>query len=238
MNLSIEKKTVGWVGLAIILLVIMAASSYRAIQQFIETSRWVEHTHEVLTRIENVLSTLKDAETGQRGYLLTGIEEYLEPYHGAVARIEEQIKQLRDLTSDNPRQQRRILLLAQKVTAKQDELQKTIEARRGKSFETALAIVKANHGKKVMDEIRQIVAEMEREEYTLLERRTAESRTNGQHLMWFIIGGGLLSLVILALGSLRLIRELIARQLAEKELHHAHGELEQRARDRNFKGPF
>ena len=227
MNLSIEKKTVGWLGLALIILVVMAASSYQALQQFIETSRWVEHTHEVLTRINNVLSTLKDAETGQRGYLLTRLEEYLEPYQVAVARIEEHIKQLRDLTSDNPSQQRRILLLAQKVADKQDELQETIETRRGKSFEAALAIVKTNHGKKVMDEIRQIVTEMKREEYALLERRTVESRITGQHSMWFIIGGGLLSLVILALGSMRLKREFIARQLAEKGLRHGHGELEQ-----------
>jgi CHASE3 domain sensor protein len=78
--------------------------------------QWVSHTNEVLTRLEAVLSTLKDAETGQRGYLLAGEASYLEPYREAVDRLPGQIAALRQLTLDNPPQTARVLRLDELAT--------------------------------------------------------------------------------------------------------------------------
>ena len=71
-------------------------------------AEWVTHTHEVLGSLERVLSGVKDAETGQRGYLLTGNEDYLEPYSNAVEQVTDELARIKTLTSDNADQQRRI----------------------------------------------------------------------------------------------------------------------------------
>ncbi|HET9853412.1 MAG TPA: CHASE3 domain-containing protein, partial [Methylomirabilota bacterium] len=75
--------------------------------------QWVSHTHEVMTQLEQVVSTLEDAETGQRGYLLTGERVYLEPYEQALSRIPGQLERLRALTIDNPPQTAHALKLEQ-----------------------------------------------------------------------------------------------------------------------------
>ncbi len=77
--------------MVVALLIFNAATSYRNTIKLIENEHWVSHTHQVLTELEATLSTLKDAETGQRGYLLTGEERYLEPYNSAIARINQQV---------------------------------------------------------------------------------------------------------------------------------------------------
>ena len=92
------------VALLVVALVIDAGLSLHNIREVAVSVQWVSHTNEVLARLETVLSTLKDAETGERGYLLTGEASYLEPYREAVDRLPGQIADLRQLTLDNPPQ--------------------------------------------------------------------------------------------------------------------------------------
>ncbi len=70
-----------------------------------DARQWVEHTLEVRNELETTLSLLKDAETGQRGFLVTGAAAYLEPYQAAVASLGQHRERLRVLTADNPKQQ-------------------------------------------------------------------------------------------------------------------------------------
>src|SRR5690349_18292973 len=69
---------------------------------------WLEHTYQVLVNLEDTFSTLKDAETGQRGYLITGDTSYLQPYHNAIASIPSKLDTLGLLLADNPSQQQRL----------------------------------------------------------------------------------------------------------------------------------
>src|SRR6266404_8034542 len=88
------------VALLVVALVVDAVLSLHNIREVATSVQWVSHTNEVLTRLEAVLSTLKDAETGQRGYLLTGEPAYLEPYRDAVDRLprsEEHTSELQSL---------------------------------------------------------------------------------------------------------------------------------------------
>src|SRR5207244_7771294 len=96
-------------GFALVAAVVTANAglSYWNVRTLAATDRWVIHTFEVLTELEDTLSLLKDAETGQRGYLLTGRDRYLEPYRDAVDRIPAKLDRLKELTADNPRQQAR-----------------------------------------------------------------------------------------------------------------------------------
>ncbi len=138
-----------------------------------ESSSMVSHTYQVLQRLEHATSFLKDAETGQRGYLLTGEKRYLEPYLTARASVDEQLRELRELTSDNANQGPRIDAVEKLVDAKFQELQETIDLRSDQGLDAALAVVLTDQGKQVMDDIRTGVQTMTAEEDALMTRRNA-----------------------------------------------------------------
>src|SRR5579872_2059032 len=110
-------------GIALVLLIVIGAVSYDSTSQLIASAGTVRHTFQVLTELEDLLSTLKDAETGQRGYVITGAKRYLEPYQGAATMAEEKLKNIRQLTVDNSAQQERITALEPLLAAKFAELQ-------------------------------------------------------------------------------------------------------------------
>ena len=87
--------------MGLVIIVAIGASAYVSTQRLLEANRRVTHTHEVIEDLEHVLSVLKDAETGQRGFVLTGEERYLEPYNAAAGEIQHDIDALAALTRDN-----------------------------------------------------------------------------------------------------------------------------------------
>ncbi len=156
---------------------------------------WVKHTNQVLTQSEKTLSIIKDAETGQRGYLLTGDKTYLEPYNQATTKIDEYVQKLQKLTADNPHQQRRITILKQQIDTKLAELKQTVELREKQGFEAASSVVLSGKGKQYMDKIRQTISEIQQEENNLLDYRTTEEEVRTQAtnntfiiLIWLDIG--------------------------------------------------
>ena len=80
----------------LVILVIIGGTSYWSTTQLIDNSKEVTHTHEVLADLEELLSVMKDAETGQRGYLLTGDDRYLIPYDTALKEVEQRLTAVRD----------------------------------------------------------------------------------------------------------------------------------------------
>src|SRR3954451_16931775 len=116
--------------LALIVLASNAWASYHNTRQMAEDEAWVSHTHRVLAALDGVRVAMTDAETGQRGYLLTGDPGTLAPYKAATARIEEQLNQVQDLTGDNPRQQQRVAALRAQVGERLRILDGNIDRRR------------------------------------------------------------------------------------------------------------
>jgi PAS domain S-box-containing protein len=114
--------------------------------------------------IDDVLSNVKDAETGQRGYLLTGDERYLEPYTRSHAVILDSINRLRSLAGDTSGREAHLKVVANAWAAKLAELQETISVRRQAGLEAALAAVRANSGKEAMDRIRGELVTLRQEE--------------------------------------------------------------------------
>ena len=167
--------TIGFT-LTLALLVVSAWLSYYNTRQLVEADRMMDHTHRVISLLEAVLSTLKDAETGQRGFIITQEEPYLQPYKEAEVRVHDELNGLLELTSDNPRQQERLALLEQKVGVRLDELDRTIAAlKRTRDFKAVQEVVRAGEGKKEMDAVRKVVAEMQQVERDLLKHRAEES---------------------------------------------------------------
>ena len=134
----------------------------------------VMHTHEVIISLEDLMSLAKDAETGQRGYLITGDDSYLEPYKKALLKIDDRIANIQRATADNPEQQARIPLIKKYLDSKLSELAETIDLRRNKGFEVARAVVVSDRGKNEMDEVRSILSDMRDSEHDLRQKRLAE----------------------------------------------------------------
>ncbi|MEP6488218.1 CHASE3 domain-containing protein [Microcoleus vaginatus GB2-A3] len=176
MKQSLTRQITAGIGMAVGLLIFNAATSYRNTLKLVENERWVNHTHQVLTELEATLSTLKDAETGQRGYLLTGEERYLEPYHSAIARINQQVVGLQQLTADNKRQQQRLRDLKIAIDSKLADLERTLNVRRKQNLAAAVRQIKTGRGKQLMGDIRQQIAAMTAEETQLLQQRARESQ--------------------------------------------------------------
>ena len=103
-NLKIGPKLGGSFAVSLGLMTFIAVIVYVGIQSLLESSRWVNHTHEVISTAQDVGLDMVDMETGQRGFLIAGKEEYLEPYFNGIKKIVSDLKKGRDLTSDNPAQ--------------------------------------------------------------------------------------------------------------------------------------
>ncbi|MCR5876600.1 CHASE3 domain-containing protein [Phenylobacterium sp. J426] len=167
-----------WTGLglaaALIFFVVSGALAYANIQTLRANNRMITQTHDVIVALDAVLLTLQDAETGQRGYLLTGEEPYLAPYQSATAEVASRVEALAGLTRDNPTQQTNVAQLRLHVNAKLKELREAIQARRTEGPAQALAIVTSDRGKAEMDAIRSRVEVMRAEEKRLRRLRLAD----------------------------------------------------------------
>jgi methyl-accepting chemotaxis protein len=195
-------------GLALVALSVVGAVAYDSTTKLIESAGWVTHTHEVINRLDELLSALKDAETGQRGYVITGEDRYLQPYEGARDVVAHKINDLRELTSDNPRQQQRLGELEPVAANKFAEMQEVIDARRGKGFALAAQDVLTDKGKNAMDSIRKLVDEMQGEEKGLLAKRSAEEKDRAHRTELTIVLGAVCSLVLLCLAGTFLTRNI------------------------------
>ncbi|MFI1994075.1 methyl-accepting chemotaxis protein [Actinoplanes sp. NPDC020271] len=173
-----------------------------------ENQKRVAHTYQVLEALNTVLSTLKDSETGQRGYLITGKDGYLQPYTDAKNSVTGTIDAVATLTADNPRQQERIAKLRPLVTAKFAEMQDTIDLRGSTGFEAARAVVLQDKGKAVMDQIRTLVAEMDQEERSLLGVRTQASESATRTTQTVVVVGMAVGIVLLSVVGLVLTRSI------------------------------
>jgi PAS domain S-box-containing protein len=221
---SLTRGQTAAVALLVVALLIDAVLTLHNIREVAISVQWVSHTHEVLGQVEQVLSTLKDAENGQRGYLLAGERPYLEPYEQAVARLPAQITRLRQLTIDNPPQTAHVLKLEQLAAERLAELRQGLErfqAETDKSRATQLSrqYLLRGEGKRLMDLVRDEVYGMQQLERALLTRREAASRANTRTALASTVVGLGLGLVLTTMVITLVARNLAARQRAADVLH-------------------
>src|SRR5579871_3348985 len=116
-NWTVSRRLIAGFGLAALTLALVVVVSYRNASRVVENDAWVEHTYQVRTDIADLLSSVKDAETGQRGYLITGDDAYLAPYQGALDAIKGAQASVARLVADNPNQLRRLAALSPLIDA-------------------------------------------------------------------------------------------------------------------------
>jgi len=188
------------------------------IAAYSDTEDWTDHTREVILQTQKFLASLLDAETGQRGFLITGDERYLAPYRQATNALPNQIRTLRHLIADNARQQARLDRLETVTREKQAELGETIRIRRDQGEAAAQAIVLTDHGKAAMDEIRSLASEMETQEYELLGSRIKLRRHSTVRIAFASCASGALGLALLLLAQGNKRRAEIALRQSEERL--------------------
>ncbi|MFL9876967.1 response regulator [Herbaspirillum rhizosphaerae] len=198
---------------AILAVILIAVFSFRSLQTRESTAALVSHTIEVREQLQLVVSALKDAETGQRGYLLTYTESYLTPYVNARASLPGELAKLRKLVSDSPEQLQRLDAIDSLVKVKMDELAESIELRRNQSSDAALNVVRTDRGKLAMDRLRTLVDRMENHERDLLSDRQVEWRTAVNLSNTITWGGSALLLVLIAIAAVMTSRDYRAREL-------------------------
>ncbi len=213
-----NRLVLGGFAIATAILVFVGWQSYRNTTQFVEAAHWRDHTYEVLDSLAETVGQLSDAETGQRGYLLTGNETYLEPYSAAIKSVNQTVAHLKNLTADNPDQQKRIQALAPLIEKKLAEMKSTVDLRRNKGVEAAIGVVLEGSGERAMDQIRTLVAGMTNEENYLLRTRTQQADESATKSARTVLAGTLLSLSLMVLCFALLKRELSERKKAQEAL--------------------
>ena len=211
-SLPLPPKTLIGFLLAVAAVAIIALLSYQSLQATTATAANLTQTIEVLGRLESLLSTVIDAETGQRGFLLTGEESYLAPYTDAKDALPEEIKSMRALLVNRPEQRRRLDALESLANLKMAELDSTITLRRAGKPDAALAVVRTDRGKIYMDRIRAAASEMEAAERQLLAQHAEESRQAATVSLAVTWGGSGVLLFLIAGSALVASRDFRTRQ--------------------------
>jgi PAS domain S-box-containing protein len=212
--------------LALACLAVIGIASYLSLVRLNANSARVQRTDEVLGRLEALMSAATDAETAERGYVITGDESYLEPYRQGIGAIEQQERSLRQLITDSPVQRQRLETAANLVSERLGNLQTVLELRRNQGFGAAQAEVLTGKGKRFHDQVRRLIDEMKSSETSLLQQREAAVRHSADLTEAVIVVGGALAFGIVALALLFIRRDFAGRARAERALRHATDELE------------
>jgi PAS domain S-box-containing protein len=188
-----------WAGFVVIAVVLIATLfvSLATLRSVFETSESVAHTNAVKAKLEQLLGTLVNAETGERGFVITGQPAYLEPYDQARRTLPSELAQLRALTTDNREHQGDLDRLSAEADRKIRELGEAVRQRQESGFAAAQAAVVDNVGKRIMDEMRVIVARMEAREDALLTTRIAQAEQSYRLARTIRIGTTGLALLVL-----------------------------------------
>ncbi|PYS47118.1 MAG: hypothetical protein DMF68_16910 [Acidobacteria bacterium] len=218
---TVEKKIAMGFAFTLAILLAVGVVSYRNTRKLIRDSNSVAHSHDVQDELDSTLSTIVEAETGQRGYIITGDEQYLAPYTKATSSIHQHIERLKALIADEPEQQRRLTALEQKLAERLQLMSETIELRRTKGFAAAADVIATGRGLAIMDDIRKIISEMSNEEDRTLERRTDDANASARNTIITLTLFGVILLALLPAGFIIIRRDITRRRKAEEALRES-----------------
>jgi PAS domain S-box-containing protein len=205
-------------GFAVALMLLVEYVGHRSAQALVEAARGVEHTHEVIGELDALLIAALDAETGRRGYGLTGDETLLVPYHDAASRADAHTAKLRALTADSPDQARRIAALEPRLKARLQALDESVTAQRNSGRAEYGATPGALRGHEDMEIVRAAIDEMATEERRLLAEREQRTRDGVMRAEAVQLGGGALGIALLVVVVLRLRRAIREREASERRV--------------------
>jgi len=225
----IERRIALGLSVAGVVVVLLVFLSYRNIHAFIEAGRWVTHTQEVLAELDGVLANIVDAEAGRGRYVITGDQSYADAYKTSRVQVGEKLQHVKQLTADNPAEQRRLIPLEIAINARLDILEHSIALRKQSDTAAAQQIELTTEGMADMSKIRQMITEMEEGERSLLQERQAQfvASQRGMTLAFVAMVG--LIFALLALVYYALQRDIRGRARTQEALREGEGRFRQMA---------
>lgn len=209
-------------GISLGLLIISAVASFISIRNLLSSARLVNHTNEVTKKVENVLTNLQEAETSQRGFLLTNREEFLEPFYSAQQAVFERIGEVKDFTRDNPEQQRSCDELKTITQQRFSSLTSLINRKKvGLSFPDSMLIA----GRNYMVAARTVIDTMKDREEQLLAQRTHDLNRFAESTPVLIVIASLLGLFITVVSLFRVVSDYNERTKLQDALQQKDREI-------------
>ncbi len=221
--------------LAAVMITVSAFYMHTHLQAFSNSTRQVQRSLHTEQMLDETLSLVTDAETGPRGYVIMGREEFLEPYVVAISATDgiiPHMKDLRRLTLDNPRQQQRLDQLESLVAEKLHFMKKVVEVRRNAGFDAAKELIATDIGRQVMVQVRYQLLEMRNAEGVLRQQRSDEASAQLQQTITAMIIGLGSGIAFLLFSFLLVNREVSKRKKAEEALQQLNSELNVRIAER------
>lgn len=201
MHLKIKSKIVFGSSLVLVLVVILSLISFRSFDSFVEDANWVKHTQQVIANASIIEKLIVDLETGQRGFLITGKKEFLEPYETGNRELLNLLDETKLLILDNPIQieklnkiKQTIKLWHEKVGAPEILAHREVN-NRAATVTDVVSLIKEGTGKRVMDKIRLQLREFKQVEFELMSVRERESERGILFSKYVIIFGTLILLI-------------------------------------------
>jgi CHASE3 domain sensor protein len=218
--------------LALAILLARGVVQYRTVQVLVETDGWIAHSNRVLDELDKALSSVEAMESDARVYVATGDESFVNKEQDWSSEAEQHMRLLQVLTADDPRQRRNLERLGPLVEQKLAFMHRLVALRSEQGLAPAARLIATNQGKRLMSEIRALIAAMEAEEYGLLADWQSASRTSARRAAGLTVLGSLLALVLGTAATWIILKDNLVRKRAEQEVQKLNEQLEQRVRER------
>lgn len=212
-----ERKVQASYVFALICLAAVGIVSYLSVQQLRASASWVENTHQVLTHLDHLQALTTDAETAERGYVITGDEDYLAMYTTAAGALGEAERELGLLIADNPAQEQRLQHFIQLVSDRMARLRVVEEARRRNGFAAAQELIQRGAGKVMHGQLQKQIEEMASVERSLLDERQRRVDDSTKITLLITVCSSLFAVGCMAWARLVSCQDLAARRRIEAE---------------------
>jgi signal transduction histidine kinase len=218
LNFSIDKITLLAIAIPMVALLLVGYISYENTLQFIQRDSLADRLDLINQKLEHLVSTITDAETGQRGFIITNRPDYLEPYNSAVKDIDKQLGNLNMLLNSEPLNQQISLnemnVLKGLIEGKMAELNQTITLRQSHGLNAALPMILSDRGKVLMDKIRTITTDIQSRLRNALSNATTKTQDYAQAMTRIIVITALVAAGISGASVFAIGRSIYKRHLA------------------------
>ncbi len=218
------------IGTAILIGIIVATLGL--VERTRSTFDYILQERNIRRMAADLMQKLTDAETGQRGFVITGEEQFLQPYEGAVSEIRENVEALAEAVKDRPIKAERMGTLREKIRGKLTEMGQAINLVRSGEQDEAIELVRGDVGRELMDEIRQMLDEFKDLSDANVETGTQEQIAATQQLQWITLGGGIAIVAVMGGALLVVAQHVRALAASRQEVEVLNQGLEARVAER------
>lgn len=227
MDSNFKRNLIISTSVSMLILLISSVASFLSIRNLLKSNEWVTHTQEVIYNLNETHSVMLDAQTGIRGFLLTGKQDFLKRYDDSETDTDKYLDRLEEMTIDNSVQQANI----KELRSLKNKFYKYLEVRVDEKMHgDTVTISELDEGKQLMDDIRKILKRMENSEQSLLVDRTADAKKYGMYSSILIVSAAIIALLISVVFFARIIKDYNERSKLQKQLEKNDEETAERIR--------